>query len=201
MVSPIRVGLIGLSASPTGTGWATSAHLPYLRKSPYYKITALLNSSVDNARKAVKAHSLGDDTKTYGSPEDLANDPNVDLVVVNTRVDRHAQVLLPSLLAGKDAFCEWPLDRNAEVARSMVDVAQSGGGKTITGLQGRFNPVVQTLRKLISDGRIGRPLSSTFIGSAGNGGATESYAIEYFVDRKVGGNILTIASGHSKKSD
>jgi predicted dehydrogenase len=197
-MSKIRVGLVGLSASATGTGWATSAHLPYLLKSSRYTITALLNSSVESAQKAVKAYSLPDSTKTYGSPEDLANDPDIDLVVVSVRVDKHAEVSLPSLRKGKDVFIEWPLDKDVHVAREMLAAAKEGGGKTFVGLQARQSPIVRKIKSLIDSGRIGKVLSSSFIGAAGNGGGEESVGVRYFTDRKIGGNTFTIAFGHCK---
>jgi predicted dehydrogenase len=197
-MSKIRVGLVGLSASATGTGWATSAHLPYLLKSPHYTITALLNSSVEAARKAVKAYNLPDSTKTYGSPEDLANDPDVDLVAVSVRVDRHAEVSLPSLKKGKDVFIEWPLDKDVYVAREIAAASKEGGGKTFVGLQARQSPVVRKIKSLVDSGRIGKVLSSSFIGAAGNGGGEEGVGVRYFTDRKIGGNTFTIAFGHSK---
>jgi predicted dehydrogenase len=198
-MSPIRVGLIGLSASATGTGWAASAHLPYLSKSPHYTVTALCNSSVENAKKAIEAYKLPAETKAYGSPEDLANDPDIDLVVANVRVDSHAKVLLPSLKAGKNVFCEWPLDRNAAVAAEMLEAAKVGGGKAFLGLQARQSPVVRKIKDIIDSGRIGKVLSSDFIGSASNGGGEEGKTVSYFTDRSVGGNMFTIAFGHGKR--
>src|ERR1700721_2391602 len=105
-MAPIRIGFIGLSASGRG---ASDAHFPYLRGSPKYTITALCNSSVEAAHAAIKAHNLPSSTKAYGSPQDLANDPDVDLVVCSVRVDRHYDAIIPALEAGKDCFCEWPL--------------------------------------------------------------------------------------------
>jgi predicted dehydrogenase len=197
-MSKIRVGIIGLSASATGTGWATSAHLPYLLKSPHYSITALCNSSVDAAQKAVKAYNLPASTKAYGSPEDLANDPDVDLVVVSVRVDKHAEVALPSLKTGKNVFCEWPMDKDVHVAREMLIATKNGGGKSFVALQGRQSPIVRKIKNLIESGRIGKVLSSSFIGAVGNGGGEESVATKYFTDRNVGGNPFTIGFGHSK---
>jgi predicted dehydrogenase len=197
-MSQIRVGIVGLSAAATGTNWAASAHFPFLQKSPHFTITALLNSSVEAAQKAVQFYNLPASTKAYGSPEDLANDPDVDLVVVNTRVDRHGEVVLPSLVKGKSAFVEWPLEKNVHVARELLDAAKTGGGKTFVGLQGRQSPTVRKIKSLIEEGRIGKVLSSTWTGVAGNGGGEESVAVSYFTDRKVGGNPFTIAFGHCK---
>jgi predicted dehydrogenase len=197
-MAPIRIGIIGLSAEATGTGWAAMAHLPYLLKSPQYKIVALCNRTVENAQAAIKAFDLGSSTKAYGSPDDLAKDPDVDLVVVNTRVDLHAKVLLPSIKAGKDVFCEWPLDGNFENVKEMVETAKQSGGRTIVGLQGRASPIAKKIKQIIEEGRIGKVLSSTLYGATVNGGAEESKMAAYLTDRKVGGNMLTIHFGHSE---
>ena len=199
-MAPIRVGLTGLSAAATGTGWAASAHLPYLQNSPHYTITALCNSSVESAKKAIEAHNLPAETKAYGSPEHLANDPNVDLVVASVRVDKHAEVLLPALRRSKDVFCEWPMDRDADVARAMLEAARQGGGKAFMGLQARQSPVVKKVREVIESGRIGKVLSSTFVGAATNGGREEGKGVRYFTERRVGGNMFTIAFGHGEYS-
>jgi len=107
-MSPIRVGLIGLSARAK-TSWASEAHLPYFKASKdKYVISALCNSSVSAAQSAIEAYNLPASTRAYGNPEDLANDDEVDLVVCNTRVDVHYETIRPSLLKGKNVYCEWP---------------------------------------------------------------------------------------------
>lgn len=74
-MSPIRVGLIGLSGAPPdkyqGTAWAASAHLPYLLDSDAYTLVALCNTSVESAKKAVKMYGLPESVKTYGNPEGM----------------------------------------------------------------------------------------------------------------------------------
>lgn len=71
-MSPIRVGLIGLSGASgdkyEGTSWAANAHLPYLTTSPHFEIVALLNSSADSARAAIEKYGLPAQTKAYGDP-------------------------------------------------------------------------------------------------------------------------------------
>jgi hypothetical protein len=66
-MAPIRIGFLGLSK----TGWATTAHIPYLSTSPKFKIVAICNSSMQSAREAVDLYKLPADTATYGDPEGL----------------------------------------------------------------------------------------------------------------------------------
>lgn len=199
-MAPIRVGLIGLPGSPAdkyeGANWTAIAHLPYLTKTPHYEIVALLNSSAESARAAVQKYHLPDKTRTYGDPADLANDPDVDLVVCSVRVDRHFQTVKPSLIAGKTVFVEWPLDRNAQVAREMTALAAKHQAKTIVGLQSGMAPILRKVREVLKSDAIGRVVSSWFVGSAGNDLDRGSRVMRYFLDREVGGSMMSIHVGH-----
>ena len=82
-MAPLRIGMIGLSASAT-TSWAANAHLPYLKATQKYAITALCNSSVAAAKSAIKAFDLPAGTKAYGNPNDLADDDEVCVFDIRT---------------------------------------------------------------------------------------------------------------------
>ncbi|OTB10561.1 hypothetical protein K445DRAFT_341445 [Daldinia sp. EC12] len=198
-MSPIRTAIIGLSSSSFGN-WARHAHLPYLlspegRKK--FQIIALCNSSVEAAKRAIDTFKLPPETRAYGDPESLAKDPEVQLVVCATRVDKHYETILPSVRQGKDAYVEWPLAQNAKLASELAAVARQKGSKTVVGLQGWHAPAVVTMRDLVRSGRIGKVLSSEVRASGGTGDRLALPAgLEYFTDRKIGGNIFTIGFGH-----
>ncbi len=85
-MSPIGVGIIGLSADQSA--WATSAHLSPLKSAPLnekFKLVAVGTSSPETAKKAAEAHGLSAD-KAYSSPEAIAEDKDVDMVVVSVKV-------------------------------------------------------------------------------------------------------------------
>ncbi|KAJ3490343.1 hypothetical protein NLG97_g5794 [Lecanicillium saksenae] len=198
-MAPIRTAIIGLSGNAV-TSWASNAHLPYLlseRGRSKYQIVALLNSTVESAQNSIKIFSLPPETKAYGNPEDLAQDPDVDLVVCATRVDAHYKSTLPSVRAGKRAFIEWPLAQDAKHAQELADAAASHGTHTLVGHQGRFAPVVVTLKQVIESGRIGKVLSSDVRAFGGTHSRDKvGFGLSYFLDRAVGGNIITIGLGH-----
>lgn len=127
---------------------------------------------------------------------DLANDPDVDLVVCSVRVDRHFQTVKPSLVAGKTVYVEWPLDRNAEVARELTALAVKHNAKTIVGLQSGMAPILRKVRDVVKSGAIGRVVSSWYLGSCGNDLHKESHNVRYFLDRDVGGSVMSIHVGH-----
>ncbi|KPM41812.1 hypothetical protein AK830_g4754 [Neonectria ditissima] len=198
-MAPIRTALIGLSASAK-TSWASAAHLPYLLSSrgrSKYEIVALCNSSVEAAQKAIAHFKLSKETKAYGDPESLAQDKDVELVVVCTRVDVHHQTALPSVKAGKTVYVEWPLAQDDVHAEELSRLAAESGSRTLVGLQGRLAPPVLKLRDLLQEGRIGKVLSSELHAA---GGSMDRdllpTGLKYFTDRAVGGNIVTIGLGH-----
>jgi predicted dehydrogenase len=196
-MAPIRVALIGLSSSAK-TSWAAEAHLPYLlssRGKSHYEIVALLNSSVASAKAAIAEFSLPSTVKAYGDPSALAADPDIDLVVCNTRVDVHFPTTFPAIKAGKAAFIEWPLAENLEKGLELT------GGKrldnSIIGVQGRVTPILNKIREVMASGRIGRVLSSD-VRAFGNLNRRNGFSegLSYFAQRKIGGNPITIAFTH-----
>lgn len=200
-MAPIRTAIIGLSSSAK-TSWASNTHLQYLN-SPLgrskYKIIALQNSSTQAAKNAIAHYNLPPETKAYGTPEDLAADKDVELVVVATRVDVHHSSALPSVKAGKDLYVEWPLAQDAKHARELVDAAREKGVKTIVGLQGRYAPPIKKLREIVKEGKIGKVVSAELYAAGGtNDREILPASLEYFTQRAVGGNIFTIGLGHSK---
>lgn len=199
MAPPVRIGLIGLSKS-AAVSWASAAHLPYLlspRGRARFEIAALCNTSVESARRAVEAFELAPGTKTYGDTAQLAADPDIDLVVCNVRVDRHHEIIRPSVEAGKAVFCEWPLASNLDQVRDLAALAREKGGRTMIGTQGRVAPVVVKMRELLEQGRIGKILSSEVRAAGGsNDRLVFSNFMDYFTQRAVGGNFVTIGVGH-----
>ncbi|KAJ7069106.1 hypothetical protein C8F01DRAFT_1014937 [Mycena amicta] len=198
-MAPIRIAIIGLSASAT-TSWASAAHLPYLlspRGLARFKIIALCNSSTAAARAAVEAFHLPPETRAYGSPEELAADADVELVVCSTRVDVHAPTVRPVLAAGKMVFCEWPLAHNIDAVRELAGLAREMQVRTMVGVQGRVAPVVKKLKAVLEDGRIGRVVSVEVRAAGGlNDREVLPQGLEYFTKREVGGNVFTIGLGH-----
>jgi predicted dehydrogenase len=196
---PIRVALVGLSASAK-VSWAAEAHLPYLlspRGRSHYTITTLLNSSVTAAESARTHFALPTSVKCYGDPQLLAQDPDIDLVIINTRVDTHVAIALPSVLAGKAVYIEWPIASSSASAEKLLYASSNELCNSIAGLQGRASPIVLILKRLLRNGVIGKILSSE-IRAFGNLLPRDSLpdGLAYFADRKVGGNPITIAYAH-----
>lgn len=196
-MAPIRVALVGLSASAKVT-WAADAHLPYLlstRGKQHFGLVALLNSSVEAAESAKTTFGLSSRVKAYGDPAKLAADPDIDLVVVNTRADVHFPVVEPSVRAGKGVFVEWPLTEN--LARGLELTGGKPYPNSIVGLQGRVAPLTLRLKEILATGLIGKVFNSE-VRAHGNLIPRDSLPerLTYFADRSVGGHPINIHYGH-----
>ncbi|KAL7931572.1 hypothetical protein V8C35DRAFT_323695 [Trichoderma chlorosporum] len=195
----IRVGLIGLTVGngqTLGSGaWGIAAHLLTYTNSPNYEIVALCNSSVDAAKESIAYHKLPVATKAYGSPEDIANDPNVDLVVISVHISKHHMLALPALKARKQVFCEWPLGATTAEAEEMAQLAE--GLNVMTGLQFRADPLITRAKQLVDSGAIGHITSTTVTGCFNNYPAdTWNAKADYFLNFEGGANEFTISFGH-----
>ncbi|OAP61678.1 hypothetical protein AYL99_03881 [Fonsecaea erecta] len=202
MSKPIRVGLIGLSSNPNiqlAGAWAKNAHLPYLLKTPDYTITALCNSSVESAAKAIALYGLdASKVRAYGDPDSLAQDDNVDMVVCSVNVAQHYRLVKPALLAGKMAFCEWPLAGTLEQMEELAALAEQKNVRTIVGLQGRNGVFTHAMKKFIGNGpsQLGDVLSTSMVGYSFFWGMAAPQDVAYLIDIKSGGNMLTIRAIH-----
>lgn len=197
---PLRLGMIGLSSN-AATSWAAKAHLPGLiteAGKAHFTIVALCNSSQATAQSAAQTFNLeAADVRTYGSPDDLAADANVDVVSSNTRVDRHYETILPSIKSGKDVFVEWPIASNRTQTQELVTTARQSGSRVAVGLQGRWTPPVVKMRELVQSGSLGKVLSSEV---RAYGGVIDRQSLPtslaYFARKEIGGNPMVIGFGH-----
>jgi predicted dehydrogenase len=94
------------------------------------------------------------------SPEELMDDPGVDLVVNLTPPRAHAQVSLAAIRSGKHVWSEKPLAATVEEARELVAAASEAGVRLGCAPDTFLGGGVQTSIKLIDDGWIGEPVAA-----------------------------------------
>ncbi|KAI0869238.1 oxidoreductase [Hypoxylon argillaceum] len=205
-MAPIRVGIVGLRPSPgekpavvASLGyWAAVAHLPALRALPeYYEIVAVCNSNVESATRAIKQYGLPESVRAYGDHKDLANDPNVDLVVISVNVGKHLELAKPALENKKQVFVEWPLGAGLAETEELYRLAETAGVRTSVGVQARADPLVAKVKSIVESGQIGKVVNS----SAWVSSSVLPYNMwfekgEYFLDHKSGGDLFHIYFGH-----
>src|SRR5438477_2150923 len=188
--SKLGVGIIGVSPD---RGWAATAHIPALRALPNYEIRALSATSAEAARAAGEAFGVA---AVFSDHEELVRQPDVDVVAVTVKVPHHRELVSAAIAAGKAVYCEWPLGRDLDEARTMAALTAEQGVRTVAGLQGRQAPAIQFLQELLGDGYVGEVLSTTMVALSVPGGVV-GRPNAYMLDETNGANALTVAVGHS----
>ncbi|RYG70448.1 Gfo/Idh/MocA family oxidoreductase [bacterium] len=188
----LRIGFIGLQAE---RGWGLSAHLPALRAlADGFEVTAVANSSLESSTKAAQALGV---PHAFASASELAQSPEVDIVVVTVKVPHHFELVKAAIEAGKHVYCEWPLGNGLEEAKILTDLAQKKGVLAVVGTQARVAPEIIHLRNLVAEGYVGEILSTTLIGASPPWGGSIDKPNAYTYDRANGANLLTIPFGHT----
>ena len=190
-MSPIRVGVIG--ASPD-RGWAASAHLPALKALPQFDLAAVCTTKQHSADATAKHFDI---PMAFADWRMLVARPDIDLIVITTKVRFHRELVLGALAAGKHVFCEWPLGRDSAEAAEMLAAAQSAGVQHMVGLQGRAHPTLNHARDLLRGGHVGEVISCTLVSSLASWGPRLPVSEAYRADRAGGATGLTIPGGHS----
>lgn len=145
---PIRWGILG-------TGKIAGKFAQALPLVPDAELVAVGSRSVETARRFAAANGV---SRAYGSYEELARDPEVDVVYVATPHVLHAENTLLCLEAGKPVLCEKPFTLNAAEARQVIAFARERGLYVMEAMWMRFIPLVRRFRELIEEGAIGEPL-------------------------------------------
>jgi predicted dehydrogenase len=93
--------------------------------------------------------------RRHASYEDLASDPDVDVVYIATPHPFHAENATLCLGAGKAVLCEKPFCVNAAEAERVVELAREKRLFIMEGMWTRFFPLMEEVRRLVSEGAIG----------------------------------------------
>ena len=189
MARPLRVGIIGASASG---GWAREAHVPAVRALDGLELVAVATNSARTADAAARAFGIA----AYGSGLELIRAPGIDLVTVATRVPDHRALVLAALQAGRHVYSEWPLgaglDETAEIA-----AATPAGIHAAIGLQLRASPAVRCARELLVSGAIGRVLGVSVYSATAGFGPDVPAPYLYLEAPEAFANLVTIQGAHT----
>lgn len=86
---------------------------------------------------------------------EVTRDPEVDLVLVLTPNDSHAEIAIDALQAGKHVLCEKPLSNTLDGARAMYRTAKASGRAHQVGFSYRKWPAIQVAQEIVAAGELG----------------------------------------------
>ena len=138
----VRIALVGPGS------FLRAVHIPNLKKDPNAPIVVVAGRSGTAASDAARLVGGADATTDWRSAVER---DDVDLVVVGTRHDTHAEIAATALRAGKAVFVEKPLGLSRE---EIDDVWEAGrnNDRLAIGFNRPFAPLAQTLERELRQG-------------------------------------------------
>lgn len=148
MPDRVRIGIIGVGAV------SDYHHVPGIRIDPRAELVAICdpNEALLNQRQM----EWGPVAQTTNY-EDIANDPNVDAVIVATPNFTHLPISMACIEQGKHVMCEKPLGLNFQESADMYRAARDKGVRHMTAFTYRFAPSMRYVRHLVKSGALGQP--------------------------------------------
>lgn len=133
--------------------FTSSTILPCLAKTPA-SLKYIASSGGLTATTLAKKFGIGKATSDY---QLILRDEEVDTVVITTRHDLHASMVVEAWNAGKHVFVEKPLALNGEELDSIISSysalsTQHSGLTVMVGFNRRFAPLALKMKELIGDG-------------------------------------------------
>ena len=117
---------------------------------------ARLKYVIDPNSEAAQALAAQHGAKTATTAEVFA-DRAIGAVLICSYTDTHADLILAAAAAGKQIFCEKPVDLAIARARSCAEAVARAGVTCMIGFQRRFDPTFAALKKRLAAGEIGTP--------------------------------------------
>jgi predicted dehydrogenase/threonine dehydrogenase-like Zn-dependent dehydrogenase len=151
----VRVGLIGAG------NYARAMLLPHF-KSAGAELQSIATASGVTARTV--AEKFGFRYCVSGADEVLA-DEEVNLIVIATRHDSHAELAQRALERGRHIFVEKPLALNDDELESVIAAAAQSKGELIVGYNRRFSSLARAAKEFFTDRQA--PLSINYRVNAG----------------------------------
>jgi predicted dehydrogenase len=140
--TPIRVGYVGCGYM------AQKVHMPNLMGLDEFSLDAIAELRED-IRDSV-SRRLGVE-RTYSSHRELAQDPDLDAVVVSGHYSWQGDIAAELLLAGKHVLVEKPLAISLEQADRILEAERASGKRLMVAYMKRYDPGYRLLKRLLHD--------------------------------------------------
>ncbi|HBW35498.1 bi-domain-containing oxidoreductase [Desulfosporosinus sp. BICA1-9] len=152
----VSVGLIGAG------NFAKNTLLPIMKDTGLYQFKALATTGGIGAAQAKDVFPFDYVTNDYTK---LLEDKDINLIVISTQHNSHANFVVKALEAGKSVYCEKPLCLTIEELDKIEVAYRESKGELFCGMNRRHAPLVQQIKKNLSTDKI--PAVYDYIGNAG----------------------------------
>lgn len=142
-----KIGIIG-------AGLQAQRRIPAILQSEVSKIVGITSKTKAKAQQLSEKYGI----TLYNDWQDMIKNKNIDIVVITTYPDSHAEIAIKAMENGMHVLCEKPLARTTAEARKMNQAAKKNKRILKCGFNHRFHPAMQEVKKIIDSDRLGKLL-------------------------------------------
>lgn len=145
-MAKLGVGIIGC-------GWVSEEYIKAFQKDPRSEVRALVSRSTAKPETYRERYKL--DATIGAEREAMLRRDDIDIVVVSTPHDQHTACVVDAAAAGKHVIIEKPVALTMEDVRRQQAAVRQAGVKTVVSFVLHWNPLLETVDRLIADGALG----------------------------------------------
>lgn len=145
MAKTLKVGVIGV-------GGIAQTHMPGWAASEHAEVVAGSDISEPFLQKWGSSFGV---SRLTTNPEELINDPQIDIIDICTPNNYHAPLAIAALKAGKHVLCEKPLAPTPDDIRQMIAARDASGKLLMTAQHFRFSGSAKAMKAELQTGVLG----------------------------------------------
>ncbi|MCH1941113.1 bi-domain-containing oxidoreductase [Holdemania massiliensis] len=137
-----------LTCAIVGAGsFVKEMHLPNMMKHPdQFYIKAIMSRTGYSAASTAALCGAEYATTDY---QKILSDPDIDMVMITSRHNLHADMAIQALQAGKHVFVEKPAAINEEELNRLMEAIRNSGKGYLVGFNRRFSSYIKEIRRAI----------------------------------------------------
>jgi glucose-fructose oxidoreductase len=147
----LGVALVGLGY------YSTDLLAPALQQTQHCYLAGIVTGTPAKASAWQKKYNIPDkNIYDYGNFDQIANNPDIDVVYVVLPPSMHKEYTIRAANAGKHVWCEKPMAMTAQECQEMITACRSNKKQLAIGYRLQHEPTTRAWRKLISDKALGK---------------------------------------------
>ena len=142
----LKVGIIGAGRIGQVHAKSITYHIPQA------EIVAISDIYVDGAKKVAEELGIPNYYQDY---HEILNNPEIEAVLICSSTDTHADIACEAAQAGKNIFCEKPVDLTVAKIKKVIDEVNKAGVKLQIGFNRRYDHNFAHIKSLANEGKLG----------------------------------------------
>ncbi|MHC2990772.1 glucose-fructose oxidoreductase [Pontibacter sp. HJ8] len=139
----LGVALVGLG------NYSTNQLAPALQETEHCYLAGIVTGTPSKAETLKKKYNLPDkNIYTYETMEQVANNPDIDVLYIVLPNGLHAEYTIKAANAGKNVICEKPMATSVEDCQRMIDACKKNKVHLSIGYRLHFEPHHQRIMEL-----------------------------------------------------